>query len=107
MSPYKGERPTKDWRCSSPGLIVGSQLAPLDGLDDAWTSSDSQPIANRIRFTTGTGYFRLGQSDVASAGERPIMKAMHVTTAVVWALTTLLFAPLDANAGGRGGGVRV
>jgi hypothetical protein len=33
------ERPTKDWRCSSPGLIVGSQLAPLDGLDDAWTSS--------------------------------------------------------------------
>jgi hypothetical protein len=51
------------------------------------------------------GYFRLGQSDVAAVGERPIMKAI-VTTGVVWALTTLLFAPLDANAGGRGGGVR-
>ena len=34
------------------------------------------------------------------------MKAI-VTTGVVWALTTLLFAPLEANAGGRGGGVRV
>ena len=31
--------PTTDWQCSSPGLIVGSQLAPLDGPDDAWTAS--------------------------------------------------------------------
>jgi hypothetical protein len=37
----------------------------------------------------------------------PIMKIMHVTTAVVWALALLLLAPLEANAGGRGGGVRV
>ena len=35
------------------------------------------------------------------------MKIMHVTTAVVWALALLLLAPLEANAGGRGGGVRV
>ena len=35
------------------------------------------------------------------------MKTMHVTTAVVWALALLLLAPLEANAGGRGGGVRV
>jgi hypothetical protein len=32
---------------------------------------------------------------------------MHVTTAVVWALALLLLAPLEVNAGGRGGGVRV
>jgi hypothetical protein len=35
------------------------------------------------------------------------MKIMHVTTAVVWALVLLLLAPLEANAGGRGGGVCV
>jgi hypothetical protein len=35
------------------------------------------------------------------------MKIMHVTTTVVWALALLLLAPLEANAGGRGGGVRV
>jgi hypothetical protein len=35
------------------------------------------------------------------------MKIMHVTTAVVWALALLLLPPLEANAGGRGGGVRV
>ena len=34
------------------------------------------------------------------------MKSIHVTTGVVGALTMLLFAPLEANAGGRGGGVR-
>ena len=28
-----GERPRKIWQCSSTGLIVGSQVAPLDGLD--------------------------------------------------------------------------
>ena len=52
------------------------------------------------------GYFRLG-SDVAVFGERPIMKIIHVTTGVVCALTMLLLAPLEANAGGRKGGVRV
>jgi len=31
------------------------------------------------------------------------MKVLHVT---VWALTMLLLAPLEANAGGRAGGVR-
>jgi hypothetical protein len=35
------------------------------------------------------------------------MKTMYVTAGVVFALTTLVFAPLEANAGGRGGGVRV
>src|SRR5215470_11904265 len=35
------------------------------------------------------------------------MKVLHVTAAVVWALTMLLLAPLEANAGGRGGGARV
>ena len=35
------------------------------------------------------------------------MKILRVTTAIVWALTILLLAPLEANAGGRGGGVRV
>jgi hypothetical protein len=34
------------------------------------------------------------------------MKVTHVTTAVVWALTMLLFAPLEAKAGARGGGMR-
>jgi len=34
------------------------------------------------------------------------MKSIHVTTGVVGALTMLLFAPLEASAGGRGGGVR-
>jgi hypothetical protein len=53
------------------------------------------------------GYFRLGQSDVAVFGERPIMKIIHVTTGVVCGLTMLLLAPLEANAGGRKGGVRV
>lgn len=35
------------------------------------------------------------------------MKTIHVTTGVAWALMTLLIAPLEANAGARGGGVRV
>ena len=34
------------------------------------------------------------------------MKVMHVTTAVAWALTMLLLAPLEAKAGARGGGMR-
>jgi hypothetical protein len=34
------------------------------------------------------------------------MKVTHVTTAVVWALTMLLLAPLEAKAGARGGGMR-
>jgi hypothetical protein len=53
------------------------------------------------------GYFRLGQSDVAAVGERAIMKAMHATIGAVCALTMLSLAPLEANARGRGGGVRV
>ena len=34
------------------------------------------------------------------------MKVMHVTTAVAWALTMLLLAPLEAKAGAHGVGVR-
>jgi hypothetical protein len=34
------------------------------------------------------------------------MKVMHVTTAIVWALTMLLFAPLEVKAGALGGGMR-
>jgi hypothetical protein len=52
------------------------------------------------------GYFRLRQSHVAGFGERPIMRIMHITTAVVWALTLLLLAPLEAKAGTPGGGMR-
>jgi hypothetical protein len=35
------------------------------------------------------------------------MKILRATTAVAWALAMLLLAPLEANAGGHGGGVRV
>jgi hypothetical protein len=35
------------------------------------------------------------------------MKTMHVTAAVVWALTMLSLAPLEATAGARGSGMHI